>query len=61
MTANARKYSQYLKNIFEESYYGQKVSEFCEYLGEIGLLINKNDIFVVKRRLRLISNTSQGT
>ncbi|CAI2362186.1 unnamed protein product [Moneuplotes crassus] len=49
------KYNQYLKEKFEETYYGNKIQQFCDYLGEIGLLSSANDVFIIKRRAKMAS------
>lgn len=61
MNANG-KYTQYItqKDKGSMSPFEQKVEDFLEFLCDVGIVANKNDAFIIRRRYKLIAKEVKG-
>lgn len=61
MSANG-KYTQYMtqKEKGPMSPFERKVEDFIEYLSDVGVVANKNDAFIIKRRYKLSAKDIKG-
>jgi hypothetical protein len=59
MSNKEKKYNQYLQGN-ENDAFNLKISNFMQYLDEIGLITNKRDSFVIKRRFKMLAKDITG-
>jgi hypothetical protein len=59
MSNKENKYNQYLQGN-ENDAFNLKINNFMQYLDEIGLITNKRDSFVVKRRFKMVAKDVTG-
>lgn len=60
--SSSGKYNQYLngKDSTPPSAFDMKVNDFMKFLNQIGLIVNKNDLFIVKRRFKMLAKDQNG-
>jgi hypothetical protein len=59
MSNKENKYNQYLQGN-ENDAFNLKINDFMQYLDEIGLITNKRDSFVIKRRFKMLAKDVTG-
>lgn len=59
MSTKGKNYNQYLQTS-ENDALSQKINDFMQFLDEIGLITNKSDSFIIKRRYKMLLKDVSG-